>query len=44
MTKTARKLLRRYDAGMITQSVIVDAWESHIINATEFGKIIGEAC
>lgn len=43
MTKTARKLLRLYDSGRITQETIVYAWEGHIIDRAEFGRIIGEA-
>ena len=43
MSKTARKILRRYDARKLTQSAVVAAWESHIIDAAEFGAIIGEA-
>ena len=43
MSATAKKLSRRYDAGRIAQSAVVAAWESHIIDAAEFGAIIGEA-
>ena len=43
MSATARKILRRYDAHRLTLSAVVAAWESHIIDSTEFGAIIGEA-
>ena len=43
MSRIARKILERYDAHRITQSAVVTAWESHIIDAAEFGVIIGEA-
>lgn len=35
--------MRRYDAGAISLSAIVGAWERHVIDAVEFGRIIGEA-
>ena len=43
MSRTARKILRRYDAHRITLSAVAAAWESHVIDAAEFGAIIGEA-
>ena len=36
-------MLRRYNARRLTKATIVAAWESHIIDAGEFGTIIGEA-
>ena len=43
MSRIARKILRRYDAGSISLSAVVAAWEGQIIDAEEFGAIIGEA-
>ena len=43
MSRIARKLLKAYDAHRITQSAVVSAWEYQIIDAAEFGAIIGEA-
>ena len=43
MSATAKKMLRRYNTRRLTLSAIVAAWESHIIDAGEFGAIVGEA-
>lgn len=43
MSLVARKILRRYDRHRFSHAAVVAAWEGHLIDASEFGQIIGEA-